>query len=131
MNSAWSVPMLSGVMLGGLLGALVRYAAGVGLAGLVARTAFPWATLLINVSGSFALGVIAALFARQHLSPEWRAALGVGFLGAYTTFSTFSVDLDGLLTRGEVLKAAAYLGGNVVVGLLAAQAGRALVERAW
>ena len=116
--------MLTGVALGGMLGALARYALSLLLAGWVARTGFPWATLLINISGSFALGLVAALAARNIVSPEWRAAIGVGFLGAYTTFSTFSVDLDALLGRGQGLKAFAYLAGNVGVGLLAAVAGR-------
>lgn len=114
--------MLTGIALGGMLGALARYALTV----LLTRTGFPWATLIINVSGSFALGLIAALAARNVISPEWRAAIGVGFLGAYTTFSTFSVDLDGLLSRGEGWRATLYLLGNVGLGLLAAVGGRLL-----
>ena len=121
--------MLTGVALGGMLGALCRHALTALLSPLLARTGVPWTTLLINVSGSFALGVVAALAARQLLSPEWRAALGAGFLGAYTTFSTFSVDLDGLLSRGEGAKAGFYLLGNVGLGLLAAVAGRLLIGR--
>ena len=124
--------MLTGVALGGMLGALARYALTVLLAPLLTRTGFPWATLFINVSGSFALGVIAALAARNVVSPEWRVAIGVGFLGAYTTFSTFSVDLDGLLSRDEGWdggwRATLYLLGNVGLGLLAAVAGRAVVR---
>lgn len=116
--------MLTGVALGGMLGALCRYALSLLLGPLLTRTGFPWATLLINVSGSFALGLLAALAARNAVSPEWRAAVGVGFLGAYTTFSTFSVDLDALLGQGQGLKAGLYLAGNVGLGLLAAVAGR-------
>ena len=122
----WSGTLLTGVALGGMLGALARYALTVLLTPLLTRTGFPWATLLINVSGSFALGLIAALAARNVVSPEWRAAIGVGFLGAYTTFSTFSVDLEGLLSRGEGWRASAYLLGNVGLGLLAAVGGRLL-----
>ncbi len=125
----WSGTMLTGVALGGMLGALCRYALSLLLTPLLTRTGFPWSTLTINVSGSFALGVLAALAARNVVSPEWRAAIGVGFLGAYTTFSTFSVDLDGLLTRGEGGRATLYLLGNVTLGLLAAVAGRLLVAR--
>ena len=120
----WSGTILTGVALGGMLGALARYALTALLTPLLARTGLPWATLLINVSGSFALGLLAALAARSAVSPEWRAAIGVGFLGAYTTFSTFSVDLDGLLTRGEGWRAGVYLLGNVGLGLVAAVAGR-------
>ena len=122
----WSGTLLTGVALGGMLGALARYALTVLLTPLLTRTGFPWATLLINVSGSFALGLIAALAARNVVSPEWRAAIGVGFLGAYTTFSTFSVDLEGLLSRGEGWRATLYLLGNVGLGLLAAVGGRLL-----
>jgi len=107
-----------------MLGALARYALGAALAPLVLKSGFPWVTLLINVSGSFALGLLSALALRGTVSPEVRAALGVGFLGAYTTFSTFSVDLDGMLLRGDTLRAGAYLLGNVGLGLLAALAGR-------
>ena len=120
----WSGTILTGVALGGMLGALARYALTALLTPLLARTGLPWATLLINVSGSFALGLLAALAARSAVSPEWRAAIGVGFLGAYTTFSTFSVDLDGLLPRGEGWRAGVYLLGNVGLGLVAAVAGR-------
>ncbi len=120
----WSGTVLTGVALGGMLGALARYALTALLAPLLVRTGLPWATLLINVSGSFALGLLAALAARHVVGPEWRAAIGVGFLGAYTTFSTFSVDLDGLLTRGEGWRASVYLIGNVGLGLAAAAAGR-------
>ena len=120
----WSGTILTGVALGGMLGALCRYALSVLLLPLLTRSGFPWSTLLINVSGSFALGLTAALAARNLISPEWRAAIGVGFLGAYTTFSTFSVDLDALLGRGLGLKAALYLLGNVGLGLTAAVAGR-------
>ncbi|WP_407540096.1 fluoride efflux transporter CrcB [Deinococcus radiomollis] len=130
----WSGTMLTGVALGGMLGALARYALTVLLTPLLTRTGsawatLPWATLLINVSGSFALGLIAALAARNVVSPEWRTAIGVGFLGAYTTFSTFSVDLDGMLSRGEGWRASTYLLGNVGLGLLAAVGGRLLAER--
>ena len=120
----WSGTILTGVALGGMLGALARHALTVLLAPLLARTGLPWATLLINVSGSFALGLLAAMAARGVVSPEWRAGIGAGFLGAYTTFSTFSVDLDGLLTRGEGWRASVYLLGNVGLGLVAAVAGR-------
>lgn len=127
----WSAPILTGVALGGMLGALARYAVSMLLAPLLTRTGFPWATLLINVSGSFALGMIAALASRNVIGPEWRAAIGVGFLGAYTTFSTFSVDLEGLLTRTDDWdggwRASLYLLGNVGLGLLAALAARLLV----
>ncbi|AWN22298.1 fluoride efflux transporter CrcB [Deinococcus irradiatisoli] len=120
------------VALGGAAGALTRYGLGGWLTLLTERSGwatFPLATLLINVSGSFLLGVVLAFASRGIGPPELRLALGVGFLGAYTTFSTFSVDLDNLLTRGEGGKALLYLLGNVGLGLAAALAGRWLVLR--
>lgn len=113
------------VALGGALGALSRYGLGLLASRLAGHfVSFPLMTLLINVGGSFALGLLTALVGRGVLPPEARLLLGVGFLGAYTTFSTFSVDTDGLLLRGEYGKAALYLGGNVGLGVAAALLGR-------
>ncbi len=113
------------VALGGALGALTRYGLGLLATAWGGRWSdWPAMTLLINVSGSFALGFISTLVGRGTLPPEARLLLGVGFLGAYTTFSTFSVDVDGLLLRGEYGKAALYLLTTVGLGLLAALAGR-------
>lgn len=94
------MPVAFAVTVGGAFGALARY----GLDRLIERRSFavfPWSTLLINVSGCFAAGiVIAALVDRHELPPPLRAGLVVGFLGAYTTFSTFAQEtLD--LTKGD------------------------------
>ena len=118
--------------LGGAAGALTRYGMGLWITALNARfawAAFPLATLIINVSGSLLLGALLTLVGRGLWPPELRLALGVGFLGAYTTFSTFSVDLDSLLLRGEWGRALLYLLGNVGLGMAAALAGRLLVLR--
>ena len=84
------MPVPFAVMIGGAVGALARY----GLDHLIERgvfSVFPWSTFAINVSGCFAAGVVvAALVDRHHLSPAWRFGIVVGFLGAYTTFSTFA-----------------------------------------
>lgn len=119
------------VALGGALGALTRY--GLGLVALRLGghfASFPLMTLLINVSGSFVLGLLTAMVGRGAVPPEVRLLLSVGFLGAYTTFSTFSVDTDGLLLRGEYGKAALYLFGNVGLGVAAALLGRMVGLRA-
>ena len=119
------------IALSGAAGALSRYGLSLWIAALSARQAwysFPLATLLINVSGSFALGLVMGLAGRGALSAELRLALGVGFLGAFTTFSAFSVDLDTLITRGEWGKAALVLFGNVGLGFAAAVAGRLLAR---
>lgn len=118
------------VACGGALGALTRYALGLLATHWGGRWAeFPAMTLLINVSGSFVLGLLTALVGRGVWPPEVRLLLGAGFLGAYTTFSTFSVDTDTLLVRGDYGKAALYLLGNVGLGVAAALVGR-LVGRA-
>lgn len=112
------------VGLAGAAGVLARY--GIGTA--VSSAALPWATVAINVAGSLALGFLVA--ASEWFSPELRAALGVGFLGGFTTFSTFSVDVFTDLEAGRAGEAMAYLAASVVLGVLAAGggyfAGRAL-----
>ena len=120
------------VALGGAAGALTRYGLSIWIAALGTRYAwatFPVATLLINVTGSFALGYLLTRLGlsasgRGAWPPELRLALGTGFLGAYTTFSTFSVETDALLLRGEWGRAALYLLLTIGVGLAAAVLGR-------
>jgi CrcB protein len=107
---------------GGVLGALSRYAISLALPTETAR--FPWGTFLINVSGSAALGFILILviehFPRGRLA---RPVIGTGFLGAYTTFSTFTVEAVDLVRSGHPEIAFAYLAGSVVAGLLAVWTG--------
>ncbi len=112
---------------GGFLGAIARYVVTMGVSGL-ARTTFPLATFLINVSGSLLLGVVGTLVARRFVaSPEAvRLALGVGFLGAFTTFSAFEMETDWMLRDGRGMLAVFYVGASVVAGLLAVRAGAAL-----
>jgi CrcB protein len=85
---------------------------------------FPVGTLIINVSGSFMLGWLAA-YAATHagFSQTMRIAIGVGFVGAYTTFSTFMVESDNLLRRGAMVGASMNLIGSVVLGLIAVRLG--------
>ena len=112
---------------GGFLGAIARHLAGVAI-GDAGRGVFPLATFLINISGSLLLGVVGTLVARRFVaSPDAvRLALGVGFLGAFTTFSTFEMETQGLLRDGQGLMASLYVAGSVVVGLVAVRAGMAL-----
>ena len=107
------------VALGGAAGAVARH----GINQAVGARPFPWATLLINVSGSFALGAVLYVAGHRDWSPEVTAAVGVGFLGAYTTFSTFTFEAFGLGRTDRALTAALYVGVSVVVGILAAAAG--------
>ena len=111
------------IALGGALGSMARYATGV-YVGRWLGTTFPWGTLLINIFGSFLIGVFAESFAlRWDTSQTTRAFLIVGICGGYTTFSTFSLDIVTLINRGEVLAAGAYIVASVTLGLLALYGG--------
>jgi CrcB protein len=88
--------------------------------------AFPWGTFTINISGSFVLGLLVGLGAHHGLSTSAVAVLGAGFCGAYTTFSTFSVETIRLLEEGSVLEASLNVGVSLAAGLLAAAAGLGL-----
>ncbi len=108
------------VAAGGALGALSRYWLMLWVAALGA-TRFPWGTLLVNLLGSCAIGVLYVLISEKLvLTEHWRALLVVGYLGAFTTFSTFSMDALLLLQEGRVLPAAAYVGGSVLLCLTGA-----------
>lgn len=111
------------VGIGGLLGSLVRYALG-GWIQRVAVSLFPWGTLVVNVSGSFLLGVLMRYgLGTTLLRPEWRLALTVGFCGGFTTFSTFSYETLRLLQDDEWARAGAYVALSVGLALVATLAG--------
>lgn len=116
------------IAVGGALGALGRH--GVGLAAAVILPAgFPYGTLLVNVLGSFLLGALVEAGSRvDAVTPEVRLALGTGVLGAFTTFSTFSVET---LRLGEQVgwgHALANIAANVLLSLLGAAAGLGLAR---
>lgn len=104
---------------GGFAGAVARYVVD----GAVAeRTGggFPWGTLAINVSGSFVLGLLFAMSAERAILPaDIRGPLMIGFLGAYTTFSTFMLESWRLIESGAWTLAVANLGGSIALGLVA------------
>jgi CrcB protein len=110
------------VALGGALGSVARYACSLGAARWLG-SAFPWGTLLVNVAGSFAIGLLAALFVaadgRLLVSPEARAFVAVGILGGFTTFSSFSVETLNLARSGALGAAAAHAGLSLVLCLAA------------
>ena len=114
------------VAVGGAFGAVARFA----IDGWVSeRTGglFPWGTLVINLSGAFLLGLLATLaIDRSVLSPDIRPIAMIGFLGAYTTFSTWMLDCWRLMQEGAWALAAANLFGSVLLGLVAVGAGIAL-----
>lgn len=117
------------VAAGGAFGALARY----GLSGWVhtmVDTTFPLGTLVVNSVGSFALGIFLSLFEGTAVTPEVRSMVTIGFLGAFTTFSTFSYETVMLLEGGEWVRGAANLLGNLVLGLAGVVAGFALASLA-
>jgi CrcB protein len=116
---------------GGFLGAIARFLVARWI-GVLVDTRFPLGTFAINVSGSFLLGVLATMTAGKAFANAdvMTLALGVGFLGAFTTFSTFEFDTHSLLEERLGLMAAANVVASVVVGLIAVRAGIA-AARTW
>ncbi len=129
------------VLAGGFCGAVIRFLLAQPLLALTtalpdAHAGFPYDTLLINLSGAFVIGLLFGAF--EHgapISPDMRLMLGTGFLGAYTTYSTFMVGAATLLRHGQSFPALLYLCGAMAAGVALAFAGSTLagfvVERAW
>lgn len=122
------------VALGGSIGAWLRFLVGRGVVrrlGPEAASAFPWATLGINIAGSFAMGLLVGWLARQGDGGEsLRLLLGVGVLGGFTTFSAFSLEVVQLAQRGSVGLSVLYALGSVLAGIAGLLAGLALVRAA-
>lgn len=122
------------IAVGGAAGALARYAMMSVVASWMvtlapASQSFPWGTLMVNLSGSVLIGILYVLFAeRMLLSADLRALLVVGFLGAFTTFSTFSLDTILLIEQGWWLQALLYTLGSVTFCVLGAWLGMALMR---
>ena len=122
------MPVVLWVAAGGALGSALRYGVNVG-AGRLFGMDFPWATLIVNVVGSFAMGALIALTAsRWNAATETRAFLTTGILGGFTTFSAFSLDFAALVERNANGLAAVYAVGSVVLSLVAVFAGLALMR---
>lgn len=116
------------VAAGGAVGSVTRYLVGVWSV-RVLGLAFPWGTLIVNLVGSFAIGLLAELIARRfNASMELRLLLVTGFLGGFTTFSAFSLDTVALYERGQVTTAVAYVLASVILSLGATFAGMAAIR---
>ncbi|MEO7921466.1 MAG: fluoride efflux transporter CrcB [Thermoanaerobaculia bacterium] len=114
------------VALGGALGAMARYTVNLAVARFWIRD-FPLATLLVNVSGSFILGLFAAsALVHTELDPAWRLFIATGFVGAYTTFSTFEYETHRLTELGASGWALTNVLTSVVAGFVAVRIGLAL-----
>jgi CrcB protein len=114
------------VAIGGATGSVARYLTGLAMTRLLGP-AFPWGTITVNIVGSFAIGLLTELVARKFAAPmEMRLLLVVGFLGGFTTFSSFSLDTMALAERGAILAAFGYVAASVLLSLGAAFGGLAL-----
>jgi CrcB protein len=120
-----SLLMMGLTGLAGACGALARYLLGRFIAERLGSS-FPFGTLLINVSGAFAIGLLFALAGQRIISAALQSVLATGFLGGYTTFSTLNWEGLQLARGGSNRLSLLYLGGSLLLGLLAAAAGLAL-----
>ena len=118
------------VALGGALGSVCRYLLSLVSFAQVGNAGFPAATLLTNVVGAFAIGVVAGLAGAQAgLDARTTLLLKTGVCGGFTTFSTFALESIGLIGRGETLAAGAYMVLSCALGMAAALAGQAVAAR--
>jgi CrcB protein len=108
--------ILLGLIVAGACGALLRYEVELHVRRWLGP-AFPWGTLVINVSGGFVLGLLTGLAGRDGISSAALTVVGTGLLGAYTTFSTFTFDAVTQAERGRVGGAAANVGASILLGL--------------
>jgi len=113
------------VGVGGALGAMSRYLAS-GFVQDATGGFFPWGTMVVNVTGSLALGFVVVWLQSTVSSAELRELIAIGFLGSFTTFSTFSYEALGMLRDGEWWRAGGYTLGSLLLGLMAVGLGAAL-----
>lgn len=120
------MPVILAIALGGAVGAVARY----GVDRAIERRSFavfPWSTFTINVTGCFVVGLAIAALVDRHTAPPWmRAALVIGLLGSYTTFSTFSQETLDLVEGSEALVGVVYALASVAAGVAAVLLGTAL-----
>ncbi|MCC7016329.1 MAG: fluoride efflux transporter CrcB [Rhodospirillales bacterium] len=118
-----SIKIIASIAIGGAAGAVARYAV-MGAVGHWLGTGFPYATLAVNVLGCFAMGALVETFALVwSANPETQAFLTVGFLGAFTTFSAFTLDVNLLMAQDRFGIAALYVAASVLLSVLAFFAG--------
>lgn len=116
------------IALGGALGSIARYWVGSTISGRYGAR-FPWGTFVINLTACLLIGfTLTALGKRAGLNPAWRYLIPIGFIGAYSTFSTYEWETLSTLRSGAVLLAALYAGGSLVLGLAATWLGSLVAE---
>jgi CrcB protein len=113
------LPPIALVALGGAAGAIARWALGLAIDRKLG-TAWPWGTFVINVSGCFVIGLFLTLVSQKVIvNDSWRYLVPVGFVGAYTTFSTYEYETWRLIQLGHAGRAALYVAGSSVAGFAA------------
>jgi fluoride exporter len=116
------------VALGGAVGSVARYLVGIG-SGILFGMAFPWGTLIINITGSFLIGTFVGLFALKWNLPQVaKIFVTVGICGGYTTFSAFSLDAWSLIERGQTMTSILYMVVSVTLSVSALTAALLLVR---
>jgi CrcB protein len=111
------------VAIGGSLGAVLRYAVQNWMLGRLGA-AFPYGTLLVNITGAFGIGLLMTIFLNHlHISPVWRVFFVTGIMGGYTTFSALAWETYALFTKGEILQSVLYTIGSFAGGMTALLAG--------
>jgi fluoride exporter len=116
------------IAFGGALGSITRYWVGVTVTGRLG-TKFPYGTFVINLTACFVIGLSLTLLSRRaDLNPAWRFLIPVGFIGAYSTFSTYEWETLSTLRSGAFLLAALYAFGSLVLGLASVWVGSIVAE---
>ncbi len=116
------------IAIGGALGSIARYWVGSTIAGRMGIR-FPYGTLVVNITACVAIGFSLTFLGRRGgLNPAWRYLVPIGFIGAYSTFSTYEWETLSTLRSGAFLLGALYAGGSLVLGLAAVWAGSLLGE---
>lgn len=113
------------VGIGGFVGAIARYLLGTYIGSRYGMR-FPYGTFVINMTGCFLIGLVLAVLARTTASTYWRYLIPIGFIGAYTTFSTFEYETLRAIQDGQMLTGLLNIGLSVIVGFIAVWAGDAL-----
>jgi CrcB protein len=115
------------ISIGAVLGANLRYLVGGWVADRLGPT-FPFGTLVINVTGSLIIGFVLTLAAERLVPPWVRTAVAIGFLGSYTTFSTFSFETMALIEDGALFRATMYVGATLGAALVGVSLGMVLAR---
>lgn len=123
------IAILAYIAIGGAVGACSRYLISDLMVSLLGK-GFPYGTLLVNILGSFIMGLLMAAIATGMIQEQpWRQIIGLGFLGALTTFSTFSMDNVSMLQQGEFVKMGVYILSNVILSITVAWVGFQILNK--